>query len=238
MKISIVIPTYNEKDNVKILIPRIFEIFRKNKINGKLIIVDDNSPDGTSNVIRKFKRSYPITLITRKKKMGLGSAYITGFKKALKENSDIIFEMDADLSHPPEFIQEFIKKIEEGYDVVIGARTISGGKIIGWSIYRKIISKIGNLIGKYLAGVYIDDLTSGYRAYRKEVLKNIELNDILSNGYAFQLEMLARCYRKGYKIATIPIKFLNRIYGKTKLSIKDIIEFFLVSMKIRFHSLR
>lgn len=235
MKISIVVPTYNEKDNIKILIPKIFETFRKNKIDGSLIIVDDNSPDGTSKIVRKFQKRYPIILIVRKKKMGLGSAYITGFKRALKENASIIFEMDADLSHPPEFIPRFINKIEEGYDVVIGARTIAGGKIIGWSIYRKIISKIGNLLGRFLASLAVDDLTSGYRAYRREVLKGINLDEIYSNGYAFQLEMLARCSRKGYKIATIPIKFFNRIYGKSKLSIRDIIEFLMISIKIRFY---
>jgi len=233
-KVSIVLPTYNEKENIKLLIPRIFQLFEKNNINGNVIVVDDNSPDGTADTVIKLQKSYPVMLINRPKKMGIGSAYITGFEKALENGSDIIFEMDADLSHNPETILDFLKKIDEGFDVVIGSRRMEGGEIIGWGVYRKTVSKSANFVGKYLAGINgINDLTSGYRAYTKDALKKIDLKKIKSSGYAFQLEILTRLLKKGLKVGLVPIIFCDRYSGKSKLSRMDIINFFLITLKIR-----
>lgn len=238
MKTTIVLPTYNERENIKQLIPKIFKIFKENKIQGKLIVVDDNSPDGTSEIVNDLKKRYPLTLIQRERKLGIGSAYITGFRKALEDETDLIFEMDADLSHDPIYIPRFIQKINQGFDVVIGSRRIKGGEVVGWNWYRKSISWGGNFSGRYIAGVAVDDLTSGYRVYKREVLTKIDLDKVESNGYGFQLEMLARSLKKGFKVDTIPIVFSDRYSGKSKLSRKDVINFFIIALKIRMGLVR
>lgn len=237
-KVTIVLPTYNERENIKKLIPEIFQVFQENKIPGEVMIVDDSSPDGTSQVVEKLAKNYPVNLIQREKKLGIGSAYVLGFKKALQNKADVIFEMDADLSHSPKYIPKFIDKLEEGYEVVIGSRKIKGGGVIGWSPYRKLISTGGNFIGKYIAGIEISDLTSGFRAYKSKVLREISLEKVESNGYAFQLEMLARALKKGSKIGVIPIIFHDRYKGKSKLSRKDMIDFLGIALKIRLGQLR
>lgn len=229
LKIRIILPTYNEKKNLKILLPKIFEVFKKNKLDADILIIDDNSPDKTSDFVEEMSKKFPIKLIKREGKRGLGSAYIKGFKESLKDNKDIIFEMDADLSHKPKYIIDFINKINEGYDFVLGERK----KIIGWSFYRKLLSRGGNLIGKYLAGIDVKDLTTGYRAYKKEVLNKIDFNKIESNGYAFQLETVYRSLSNGFKVGSVPIIFSDRESGSSKLSNWDIIEFFILALKIR-----
>jgi dolichol-phosphate mannosyltransferase len=233
MKITIVIPTYNEIENIGLLIRKIFKIFEKNKLNGNVIVVDDNSPDGTAEEVKKLAKKYKIFLIQRKKKLGLGSAYIKGFKKALKLKSDLIFEMDADLSHNPKYIPDFINKINEGYDIVVGSRFEARGKIVGWNWFRKLVSKVGNIVGRYIANIKISDITSGYRVYRKEVLKKISLDEIKSKSYDFQMEMLFRALKKGFKVGVIPIVFVNRKFGKSKLSKLDIINFLINAFKLR-----
>jgi len=228
-KIRVILPTYNEKENLKLLIPELFNIFRENNLDADVLIVDDNSPDGTADFVETISKTYPIKLIKRECKMGLGSAYILGFKESIKDGVNIVFEMDADLSHKPEYVIHFIEKINQGFDMVIGERE----KIVGWSIYRKMISRTGNLIGRYLAGIKISDLTTGYRAYRKDVLKNIDLDKIESNGYAFQLETLYRGIAGGFKVGSIPIIFYDRQNGKSKLSKWDMLEFLILAIKIR-----
>lgn len=234
MKLTIVIPTYNEKSNIVLLIPKIFRVFQQNKLKGNVIVVDDNSPDGTAEEVKKLSKRYKIFLIKRERKLGLGSAYIEGFKKALELNSDLIFEMDADISHDPLYIPQFVQKIKQGFDVVIGSRLEKGGKVIGWSWTRKLISKTGNVIGKYIANVNVKDLTSGYRVYRKEVLEEIDLSEVKSQSYDFQLEMLARASKKGFKIGSIPIVFRDRKFGKSKLNKIDMVNFLITAFKIRF----
>ena len=228
-KLRIILPTYNECDNLKKLIPNLFDVLKENKFDADVLIIDDNSSDNTYKLVKKLKEKYPIKFIRRKQKMGIGSAYVLGFKKSIKDNVDIIFEMDADLSHKPEYIIEFVKKINQGFDVVIGERE----KIVGWSFYRKIVSRGGNLIGRFIAGVKINDLTTGFRAYKKEVLEKINIEKIESDGYAFQLEMLYRAKCSDFKIGAIPIIFYNRKKGKSKLSKKDMINFVFLSFKIR-----
>ncbi|OYT39691.1 MAG: hypothetical protein B6U86_04985, partial [Candidatus Altiarchaeales archaeon ex4484_43] len=137
MKVSVVIPTYNERENIKGLIPEISDVFEKNGINGNLIVIDDSSPDGTAREVENLRERYPIVLIKRGQKLGIGSAYVTGFKKAMDLNSDIIFEMDADFSHDPEYIPEFVKSLNN-YDLVLGSRYIKGGEIENWSLWRKM----------------------------------------------------------------------------------------------------
>lgn len=238
MKIAVILPTYNEKDNIAHLIPEIFAVFTEEGIDGQIIVVDDSSPDGTSEFVEDLQNRFPIILMKRKSKLGLGSAYVMGFKKALENNTDVIFEMDADLSHSPSEIPEFLEKINAGCDVVVGSRTVPGGKISGWGMTRKLVSWTGNFIGKYLAGVYVSDLTSGYRTYKKEVLEKINLDKVESSGYGFQLEMLARARDENFKIGIVPITFANRSSGSSKLSKKDLITFFIIALKIRFNFLK
>jgi len=231
MNISIIIPTYNEKENISKLIPQIFDVFTRNGINGSLIVVDDSSPDNTAKEVKKLKERYSIRLIERKGKQGLGSAYITGFKKAIDLGSDIIFEMDADFSHDPEYIPEFVKFMED-YDMVLGSRYIKGGKIENWALWRKIVSRGANFIAGLLLGLNVRDITTGYRAYKAEVLRRIDLDEIRSNGYAFQAEILFRVKEKDFEVKEIPIMFVDRKKGESKLSKTEIIRFFILCINL------
>jgi dolichol-phosphate mannosyltransferase len=226
----VILPTFNEKTNLEKLLPNLFKVFKENNLDADVLIIDDNSSDGTGTFAEDMKKKkYPVKVIHRKNKLGIGSAYLSGFRKSLDDNIDIIFEMDADLSHKPEYITDFIKKIQDGYDMIIGERE----KIIGWGLYRKTVSKVGNFIGRNIAGIKINDLTTGYRAYKKEVVASINLDKIKSEGYEFQLETLYIVIKKGFNVGSIPITFFERKNGKSKLSKKDIINFLLLSLKIR-----
>lgn len=231
MRATIILPTYNERENIKELIPEIFEIFKKENIDGNLIVVDDNSSDDTAKEVKNLGKEYSITLIERKGKLGIGSAYITGFKRALNDNSDIIFEMDADLSHDPGYIPEFLKNLNE-YDLVIGSRYIKGGCIENWNLYRKLVSKGANTLAGLLTGLSIYDITTGYRAYKSKILRKIDLDSIKSNGYAFQLEILFKTTKEGFRIKETPITFRERKKGRSKLSKFEILKFFVLSLKL------
>lgn len=229
-KIRIILPTFNEKENLEKLIPELLKVFENNDLDADILIVDDNSPDGTGIYAEQLKKKNRLVdVIHRDKKLGIGSAYIVGFKRSINDGIDLIFEMDADLSHDPRYIRDFIDKINDGFDIVIGERK----EIFGWGFYRKAISRIGNCIGRAIAGIKIKDLTSGYRVYKKEVIESIGIDSIKSDGYEFQLEMLYRAIKKGFTIASIPITFYDRRNGKSKLSKKDMINFLILSLKIR-----
>jgi dolichol-phosphate mannosyltransferase len=233
VRIAIVIPTYNEKENIVMLIPRIFSVMKKSGINGSVLIIDDNSPDGTYqtavNLSRKFKG---LKVIKRTRKLGLGSAYVHGFSIMMNKEFDAIMEMDADMSHNPEYIPDFVKALRNG-DVIIGSRKITNGDVVGWNFYRKLVSNGGNLLARFFTGIMVKDMTSGYRAYKSSILRSVNMEKIKSNGYAFQIEMVYRCARKGAKVKEIPIVFIDRKFGKSKLSKKDMIEFLKTGIKIR-----
>ncbi len=227
-KTSIIIPTYNERQNINELVTRIFKL---NISDLEVIFVDDNSLDNTAKEIAKFFNLYPVKLIQRPKKLGLGSAYIAGFKQAILNGADFIMEMDADLSHAPEDIPRMIDCARD-YDLVIGSRKISGGKIIGWNAWRHLMSNGAMIVARLFLNLKTKDVTSGFRCYKRQVLEKIDLNSIKSNGYAFQEEMLYQTEKLGFKIAEIPVKFTDRSRGKSKLSTKDIIEFFKVMIRL------
>ena len=241
MKPVIVIPTYNEAENIEKIIKKIFSL----GIDGlELIIVDDNSPDGTAQIVKKFsifnfqfsnpaeQRPPSIHLIERTRKLGLGSAYIAGFKKALDIGADFILEMDADFSHDPDDLPKLLEAAQTT-DLVIGSRKIPGGKIIGWGLYRKLTSNGAMWFSRFLLGIKTKDVTSGFRCFRRRTLESIPLDEIKSNGYAFQEEMLYRAQKAGFKIIETPVTFIDRRVGKSKLSKKDIIEFFLIILKLK-----
>lgn len=242
-KLAIVVPTLNERENIILLIPQIEEIFNEHKINGYVIIVDDHSKDGTGDAAKQLARTYRnITVIERPSKLGLGSAYRCGFKHALAMNMDIIMEMDADLSHRPEYIPDFLNAIKTSdAGLVIGSRYIKQGSSKDWPFERKMISFGANMMTKMALGVSgIQDKTSGFRAYKAQVLRDIDYENLITNGYAWQIETMYRTTLAGYKVKEIPIVFYEREIGKSKLGKKDIKEFamFLIrSLVLRVQSL-
>ena len=229
MQIVIVIPTYNERENVPQLIPKIYKVFRKTKTTGHVLIVDDNSPDGTWKIVKELQKEYDtLHLLRRPAKKGLGSAYRAGFAYVLETlNADVIFEMDADLSHDPRRIPFFLQMITRGYDVVVGSRYIKGGTTVNWSLMRRIISLGANMIANLLLRLHMHDVTSGFRCYRRWVIEKIDMDSITSEGYAFQEEMLYRAKKVHARLGETPIRFVDRRAGKSKLSKKEIMHFFL-----------
>ncbi|MEM3506923.1 MAG: polyprenol monophosphomannose synthase, partial [Candidatus Bathyarchaeia archaeon] len=213
--LCVIIPTYNEKNNIQTLIDSIQEVFKNQNLKGWILIIDDNSPDGTGKIVERMKSIYKnLILKHRPKKLGIGSACVEGFAYAINElNSDILISMDADLSHDPKYLTDFLLKIYEGYDVVVGSRRIKNGKVIGWNFYRKLMSYVGNALARWLCGVKIKDATSGYRAYTKDSIIKAGLSKISSEGYAFQVEMLFRCQKENLRIIEVPITFINRKTG-------------------------
>lgn len=234
--VSIILPTYNEVDNFKKIVREILTVFRDHNISGNIIIVDDNSPDGTGIMAQRLSENMRKTLyvINREQKMGLGSAYISGFKKALYLGADYIFEMDADFSHNPHSIPSFLQAMEEA-DLAIGSRYIKGGSTKNWELYRKLISRFGTLYAKKILNLNIEDLTSGFRCYKRQVLEKIKLDQIQSDGYSFQIEMAYKTAQAGFKIKEIPIIFADRQKGISKFSRKIFWEAFTIVWKLRLN---
>ncbi len=206
-KSLVIIPTFNEMENIPKLIPEVLS-----KAEGiEVLVVDDSSPDGTADYVEKLMQSNDkIHLIKRDYKMGLGTAYIAGFKYALEHSFDYIFEMDADFSHDPNEIVNFLNEIKT-YDLVLGSRYISGVNVVNWPMRRLILSYSANIYTKIITGLHIKDATGGYKCFRREVLEAINLDEIKSNGYAFQIEMTFKAWKKGFKIKEIPITFVDRV---------------------------
>ncbi len=211
--VSLVIPTYNEKENIKKLIPEIFRVFKKNNLNAEVIIVDDNSPDGTVKAAEEFTGKYNIKIVYRKGKFGLSSAVLDGFIVA---KGDILGVMDADFSHPVEKIPEMVEKLSE-CDMVIGSRKIKGGNIENWPFYRRIISSVACLFAKPLTS--IKDPMSGFFFINKSILDDVELDP---KGFKIALEIAVRCKPD---ICEVPITFRNRIHGKSKMNHTEILNY-------------
>ena len=230
----IIIPTYNERDNIEALLAL---ITRTDPVV-HILIVDDNSPDRTYEIVEELMQSlYPgqLFLLKRTGKMGLGTAYIAGFKWALGRDYDYIFEMDADFSHDPKYLTDFWAAIQT-HDVVLGSRYIPGGGVKNWGVIRKFISRGGSLYARTILGMSLRDLTGGFKCFRREVLEAIDLDGIKSNGYSFQIEMTYRAKRKGFRIVETPIVFEDRTAGKSKMSRKIFWEAVLKVWKLRFDS--
>jgi len=227
--VSVIVPTYNERENLPVLIERINKVFVDGRITGEVVIIDDNSPDGTGQLAERLKEKYKfLRVIHRPSKLGLGSAYREGFRAA---EGKLLFTMDADLSHDPIYMPRFIEKAEHA-DVVIGSRYTEGGGIIGWGLYRKLMSKVANFLAGIVVGADVNDITSGYRAYRKEVLAKVPLKRVQSSGYAFQLEVIYEIRGKGFKIDSVPIVFTDRRKGRSKLGMREILSFLILTVKL------
>ncbi|OGU41592.1 MAG: dolichyl-phosphate beta-D-mannosyltransferase [Ignavibacteria bacterium GWB2_35_12] len=230
MKIIVVIPTYNEIENIENLIASIHSIDESIHV----LVVDDNSPDGTSELIKKLSESdNRIHLISRSAKMGLGTAYCEGFAYALKNNFDVIFEMDADFSHDPAMIPIFLEELKNN-DLVIGSRYITGVNVVNWPLSRLILSYGANMYSRFITGMPIKDATGGFKCFRADALSKINLSTIKSNGYGFQIEMNYRLWKHGAKIKEIPIIFIDRRSGVSKMNKGIIWEAIFLVWKLRF----
>lgn len=231
MKTIVVIPTYNESENIRSIIEKILSV--KNDIN--ILIVDDNSPDGTSQIVQSMKEHDPrIHLMTRAGKMGLGTAYCEGFQYALDNGFDYIMEMDADFSHNPEEIPNFMREIQD-HDLVIGSRYISGVNVVNWPLRRLILSYGASIYSRFITGMPIRDTTGGFKCFRAEALKLVDLKNIKTNGYGFQIEMNYRLWKLGAKIKEISIIFIDRRSGVSKMNKKIIWEAIFLVWKMRFN---
>ena len=217
-KLLVVIPTYNEKENIVKLIPEIL------KLNLCVLIVDDNSPDKTADTVNNFfKNNKNVNVLKRKQKLGLGSAYRDGFNWGIKNNFNYLVEMDADFSHQVNDLKKMIENKSENR-LVIGSRYIPGGEIVGWSKRRELLSKFANKFVKFLTSSKVNDSTSGFRIYSKQVLEKIDYSKTTSNGYSFQIEMTLIAVDKGIDVIEVPITFLEREIGKSKMNYKIILE--------------
>jgi dolichol-phosphate mannosyltransferase len=233
-KTLIVTPTYNERENL----PRFVDAVRKAAPEADILIVDDNSPDGTGQIADELAtKDSHVRVMHRAGKLGLGTAYLQAFEKGLSEGYEWFFEMDADLSHDPKYLPDFFRALEEGYDVIIGSRNIPGGNVEGWGMGRHFMSKGGSIYSRTILGLRVRDLTSGYKAFTRRALEAIELSKVESNGYSFQIEMTFRAVSRGMRVKEVPIVFVDRTAGKSKMSRKIFVEAIGVVWKLRFDAL-
>lgn len=211
----VIIPTYNEIENIQLILKKVIELNKQFHI----LVVDDSSPDGTAEAVNELKKEYPdeIHLFVRNKKSGLGTAYIAGFQWAIQNQYDYIFEMDADFSHNPKHLNRLFEKAKGGFDVVIGSRYIKDGKIKNWPFDRRFLSYGASLYVRLMTGMPIKDPTAGFICYRKEVLEHINFNKISSIGYSFQIEMKYAAWKLDFSIAEVPITFIDRVRGTSKM---------------------
>jgi len=226
----VVIPTYNEADNIERLIEEVTQA-----VEGvRVMIVDDNSPDGTGEIVRKIAEKNPDVLLeTRPGKLGLGTAYVHGFKRALSiPDVDCVFGMDPDFSHSPEYLPDFIEAMKEN-DLVVGSRYLEGISVVNWPIRRLIISYFANTYARVITGLPLRDCTSGFCCYKREVLERINLDAVRARGYSFLVEMKYRAHKLGFRIGEVPIIFFERRSGQTKMSKFDILEAVFTVWKLR-----
>jgi len=231
MKIFVMIPTYNERENIKTLLDRILNLKIKNL---HIVVVDDNSPDGTWEIVREIsKKKKNVHLLLRKKDRGRGAAGRDGFIYCLKNNADIVVEMDADMSHDPKYIPLMIKELKNA-DLVIGSRRIKGSNEIGRSWFRRLVTLGANLYITIMLGIKVKDCNSGFRCFRRKVLEKIKVERLQSKGPAIVQEVLYKAHLKGFKIKETPITFINRTKGKSKLGLPQLAAGYFVVLKLKF----
>jgi len=233
MRGLVIIPTYNEKENIEKIVPAALAADPILSV----LIVDDNSPDGTGQIAdRMAAENKRIFVLHREKKSGLGQAYLAGFKWGLKKGFDYVFEMDADFSHDPKFLPDFLTAIKEA-DLVIGSRYISGVNVVNWPMGRLLLSYYANVYSRIITGLPLRDATGGFKCYRRQVLEAVDLSKVRSNGYSFQIEMSFRAWKKGFQLKEIPIVFIDRREGTSKMSKKIVREAVWMVWRLRLLSL-
>ncbi len=232
-KALVVRPTYNEADNIQNIIPVVLATTPAVHV----LVVDDSSPDGTGSLVKKMMETNDrVHLLEREGKKGLGTAYVAGFKYALANGYEYIFEMDADFSHDPEEIPNFLETIRD-HDLVIGSRYLTGVTVVNWPLKRLILSYGANVYTRLITGMSIKDATGGYKCFRRKVLESVNLDAIHSNGYAFQIEINFKAWKKGFRVTEIPIIFEDRRVGVSKMSKRIVYEAIFMVWKLKWHSL-
>ncbi|MCA9536018.1 MAG: polyprenol monophosphomannose synthase [Myxococcales bacterium] len=233
-RVLIVTPTYNERENLPRFLDGVFEVLP----NAHVLVVDDASPDGTGALADELAAADPrVRVLHRPGKLGLGTAYLDGFHWGLAQGFDVFFEMDTDLSHDPRYLPDFLDALAEGADVVIGSRNVSGGGVEGWGLGRHVLSKGGSLYSRTLLGLPVQDLTSGYKAFRRTVLERLQLGEVSSNGYSFQIELTYRAVLAGFTVREVPIIFVDRRAGQSKMSRRIVAEAVLMVPVLRLRAL-
>ena len=230
MKALVIVPTYNEAENIRELVPRILE----QDPGMEILVVDDNSTDGTGALVDELRQTEPrLHVLHRPKKLGLGTAYVAGFRYALEHHYDLVFEMDADFSHDPDSIPAFLDAVKDA-DLVLGSRYLNGVTVVNWPLSRLILSFGANVYTRLITGMPIKDATGGFKCFRRATLEAIDLNRVRSDGYGFQIEMNFEAWRKGLRIKEIPILFVDRRVGISKMNRKIIWEAMWLVWKLRF----
>ncbi len=229
----VIIPTYNEIENIEKMIHTVFSLTREFEV----LIVDDGSPDGTAAKVKELQKQYSgkLHIEERKGKLGLGTAYIHGFKWALARAYDYIFEMDCDFSHNPADLVRLLEACENGADVAVGSRYVKGGNVSNWDMKRILLSYFASIYVRMILWIPVKDTTAGFKCYKRKVLETIELDKITFMGYAFQIEMKYRAVKKGFKIVEVPIMFTDRVLGVSKMSTKIFKEAFIGVVQMRFN---
>ncbi len=234
LRTLIVTPTYNEIENLS----RFVRAVRSTLPEADVLVVDDNSPDGTGQLADSLAAKDPgVRVLHRAGKQGLGTAYVQAFTRGIAEGYERFFEMDADLSHDVRYLPDFVRALDEGYGIVIGSRNVPGGRVEGWGPGRNFISKGGSFYSRTILGLPIRDLTSGYKAFTRDALEAIGLETVHSNGYSFQIEMTYRAVRRGIRVKEVPIVFVDRTLGRSKMSRKIFLEAVGMVWKLRFDAL-
>jgi len=225
LQVTVIVPTYNEQENIESLVEQLLALSTADRVI-RVTVVDDHSPDGTGAIADRLARESDgqVDVIHRAGKLGLGTAYVAGFKRALANAADLICTMDADFSHHPRYIPDMVDKIGQGYDVVIGSRYVQGGGTIGCTLPREMLSWGANAFARAMLSLQAHDTTAGFRCYRREVLESIEPEEIKASGYSFLIEMLYRVQRRGWRVGEVPIIFENRRLGTSKISRDEIVK--------------
>jgi dolichol-phosphate mannosyltransferase len=223
LQVTVIVPTYNEQENIESLVEQLLALSTANRVI-RVTVVDDHSPDGTGAIADRLARESDgqVDVIHRTGKLGLGTAYVAGFKRALANAADLICTMDADFSHHPRYIPDMVDRIGQGYDVVIGSRYVQGGGTSGCTLPREALSWGANAFARAMLSLQAHDTTAGFRCYRREVLESIEPEEIKASGYSFLIEMLYRVQRRGWRVGEVPIIFENRRLGTSKISRDEI----------------
>jgi dolichol-phosphate mannosyltransferase len=229
-KVLVIVPTYNERDNLEAIVSAVHQHLPE----ANLLIVDDGSPDGTGDLAEELKKKdTKLDVMHRSGKLGLGTAYVAGFKYALPRGYDYIFEMDCDFSHDPKYLPALLAEAKNGADVVLGSRYVSGGGTVNWGPLRKFISRGGSFYARTVLGVRVRDLTGGFKCFRRQALEQLGLDDVSAQGYGFQIEMTYRAVKRGLKVVEVPIIFVDRRVGQSKMSKKIFVEALTLVWKLR-----
>ena len=231
---TIILPTYNERENLENFVGALLAVFRGNGLSGRILIVDDSSPDGTGDIADSLaERHGNISVLHRPQKQGLGPAYIAGFRQALNTDTRFIFEMDCDFSHNPAYVPRLLEAAADA-DLVIGSRYVAGGGVENWGLLRRLISRGGGLYAKWILGAPVNDLTSGLKCFRRPVLADLDLGKVSSHGYGFQIEVTYRALQQNFRVKEVSITFSDRQRGQSKMSNRIVLEAMVQVWKLRF----